>query len=50
MRLHALPGPVIPEPRDGVLWAQTSPIAKGLVETSPSESLHIYSHFVPAGA
>ncbi len=36
--LHALLGPVILKPQDGILWAHPSPNAKGLVETSP---LHI---------
>jgi hypothetical protein len=49
-RLHALLGPVVLEPRDGVLWAHPSPNAKSLVETRLSGRLHINSQILVAGA
>ena len=48
--LHALPGRVILQPRDGLLWAHLSPKANGLVDTSRSAALHINSQFLVAGA
>ena len=50
VRLHALLGPVVLEPRDGVLWAHPSPNAKSLVETRLSGRLHINSQILVAGA
>ena len=49
-RLHALIGPVVLEPRDGVLWAHPSPNTKSLVETRLSGRLHINSKLLVAGA
>ena len=48
--LHALLGAVTLKPRDGVLWAHTSPNAKGLVETRPLDGLHINRPKMVAGA
>jgi hypothetical protein len=49
-QLYALLGPIELEPRDGVLWAHTSPNAKSLVETRLSGRLHINNQILVAGA
>ena len=48
--LRALLGPVTLEPRDGVLWAHSSPKAKSLVDTRLSGGLSINSPELVAGA